>query len=104
MGRGIQFPKGSGPLARTMPPALYWCASLASKQLIHLGGAPYQKNLQKKITFAGHVISSEGVKPDPKKLKPIKEFPQPANVTEIKSFMGLANQTYFNLDIAHMGM
>ena len=33
------------------------------------------------ITFAGHVVSSEGVKPDPKKQKAIKQFPRPTNVT-----------------------
>ena len=43
-GRGIQFPKGSGPVAQTMPPALCWCASLTLKWLHHLGGAPYQKS------------------------------------------------------------
>ena len=57
-----------------------------------------------KITFAGHVISSEGERPDPEKLKVIKPFPRPSNVTEVKSFMGLANRlTNCNLDIAHMG-
>ena len=46
----------------------------------------------------------QGVKPDPEKLKAIKEIPRPTNVTEIKSFMGLANQlTNCNPDIAHMG-
>ena len=42
MGRGIQFLKGSDPVAQTMPPALCWCASLAPKRLIRLGGTPYQ--------------------------------------------------------------
>ena len=54
--------------------------------------------------FAWHVISSKEVRPDPEKLKAIKQFPQPTNVTEVKSFMGLANQlTNCNPDIAHMG-
>jgi hypothetical protein len=30
------------------------------------------------------------VKPDPEKVKAIKEFPIPKNTTDVKSFLGLA--------------
>ena len=49
-------------------------------------------NIGSKIIFAGHVISNEGVKPDPEKLKAIKQFPRSTNVTEVQSFMGQAKQ------------
>ena len=35
-------------MARTMPPTKCWCASLAPKRLVRLGGAPYKK---KKHTY-----------------------------------------------------
>ena len=35
-------------------------------------------------------MTSEGVKPDPQKVKAIKEFPTPKNTTDVKSFLGLA--------------
>ena len=42
-GRRIQFPKGSGPMTRTMGPALCWCASLAPEWSIPLGWRPLPK-------------------------------------------------------------
>ena len=42
------------------------------------------------IAFLGHIVSKEGVKPDPSKVKAIIEWETPRNVTEIWSFLGLA--------------
>ena len=42
-----------------------------------------------KITFLGHIVSKEGVKPDPSKIKAIMEWEAPKNVTKIQSFLGL---------------
>ncbi|KAL0283002.1 UNVERIFIED_CONTAM: Retrovirus-related Pol polyprotein from transposon [Sesamum angustifolium] len=42
------------------------------------------------IAFLGHVVSKEGVQPDPAKAKAIKEWEPPKNVTEVRSFLGLA--------------
>lgn len=44
------------------------------------------------VAFAGFVVSQEGIKPDPEKVKAIKEFPSPKDITEVRSFLGLANQ------------
>ena len=44
------------------------------------------------IAFAGFILSEEGVKPDPKKVEAIKDFPSPKDVTGVRSFLGLANQ------------
>ena len=55
------------------------------------------------IKFAGHVISHEGVKPDGDKLKALSEFPVPKNITDLRSFIGLANQLgSFVPDLTHM--
>lgn len=53
------------------------------------------------VKFAGYIISSEGIKPDPEKAKAIKEFPVPHDVTSLRSFLGLANQLgHFLPDLA----
>ena len=55
------------------------------------------------VTFAGHCISGEGVKPNPDTLKAISGFEPPSNLTELRSFLGLANQlANFVPDLAHM--
>ena len=37
----------------------------------------------------GHVISKEGIKVDPQKVKAITEWTRPTNITEVRSFLGL---------------
>jgi hypothetical protein len=45
---------------------------------------------QKQIHYLGHIISEEGIIVDPEKVQAIQEWPAPRNVTEVRSFMGLA--------------
>ncbi|KAA0061277.1 pol protein [Cucumis melo var. makuwa] len=45
----------------------------------------------KKVTFLGHVVSSEGVSVDPAKIKAVTSWPRPLTVSEIRSFLGLAS-------------
>ena len=40
------------------------------------------------VKFGGHVITSEGSSPDPDKVRAIKDFPKPTNVTDVRSFLG----------------
>ncbi|KAL0337562.1 UNVERIFIED_CONTAM: Retrovirus-related Pol polyprotein from transposon [Sesamum calycinum] len=42
------------------------------------------------IAFLGHVVSKERVQPDPAKVKAIMEWEPPKNVSEVRSFLGLA--------------
>jgi ribonuclease HI len=42
------------------------------------------------VAFLGHIITVDGVKVDPEKVKAVSEWKQPTNVTEIRSFLGLA--------------
>ena len=42
------------------------------------------------VSFLGHVISKEGVQVDPKKVEAVSNWPRPTNVTEIRSFLGMA--------------
>jgi hypothetical protein len=46
--------------------------------------------LTTELSYLGHVVTSEGVKPDPLKGKAFKEFPTPRNTKDVKSFLGLA--------------
>lgn len=41
------------------------------------------------IEFLGHIITPQGIKPNPNKLKAITDFPIPKTQREIKSFLGL---------------
>ncbi|WVZ60291.1 hypothetical protein U9M48_010336, partial [Paspalum notatum var. saurae] len=43
-----------------------------------------------KISYLGHIITAEGVAVDPEKIKAVMEWPQPTNVSEVRSFIGLA--------------
>ena len=55
------------------------------------------------INFAGYIISDKGVQPDPEKTTALSEFPRPDNVTNLRSFLGLANQLgSFVPDLAQM--
>ena len=46
---------------------------------------------QRKVQYLGHVVSEEGISPDPGKIEAVKTWPRPATVTEIKSFLGLCS-------------
>ena len=45
---------------------------------------------QQEMDYLGHVVGINGVKPDLAKIKAIKEWKQPKNVKELRSFLGLA--------------
>lgn len=45
--------------------------------------------LKKEIEYLGHIVTAEGIKPNPKKIEAIKKFPIPQTKKEIKSFLGL---------------
>ena len=40
--------------------------------------------------FLGHIISGVGIKVDPAKVDAVRNWNKPKNVTEIRSFLGLA--------------
>ena len=44
----------------------------------------------KQVGFLGHVMTQEGIAVDPEKVKAVSEWPQPANVTNNRSFLRLA--------------
>jgi len=47
------------------------------------------KFFQSEVTYPGHQITENGIRPDPEKLKAIKLLPTPKKTKDIKSFLGL---------------
>ena len=45
-----------------------------------------------KLLFLGHVIDQHGVQVDPEKTSAIEGLSSPSNVTELRRFLGMANQ------------
>ena len=41
--------------------------------------------------ISGHIVSKEGVKPDPEKLRAVNDYTQPQSVQQLRQFLGLAN-------------
>ena len=44
----------------------------------------------KKVIFLGHVVSENGISMDPTKVEAVSNWPRPTNISEIRSFLGLA--------------
>lgn len=47
--------------------------------------------LTKSVEYLGHVIDEHGLHPAEAKIRAIKEAPEPKNISELKSFVGLLN-------------
>lgn len=45
--------------------------------------------LRKEVAFLGHVVTPEGVKPNPEKIATISNWPIPKNEKELKGFLGV---------------
>ena len=46
--------------------------------------------LSKKVAYRGHIITKDGEKPNPEKIRAIKDLPEPKDSKGIKSFLGLS--------------
>uniref|UniRef100_A0A8C9VS90 Gypsy retrotransposon integrase-like protein 1 n=1 Tax=Scleropages formosus TaxID=113540 RepID=A0A8C9VS90_SCLFO len=47
--------------------------------------------LQRQVKFLGHVVDANGVSTDPDKVRQVRDWPAPENVSELQSFLGLAS-------------
>ena len=43
----------------------------------------------KEVAFLGHILTAKGVAVNPAEIEVVKEWEQPRNVTDIRSFLGL---------------
>lgn len=48
------------------------------------------KFFQTEVRYLGHIVSREGVKTDPEKIRALKTWPRPPNLKELKSFLGFS--------------
>jgi hypothetical protein len=56
---------------------------------VNLELKPSKRNLfQKSVTFLGHVVSEQGIKTDPEKVKAVRERHEPKCLEDIRSFLG----------------
>lgn len=62
-----------------------------------LNGANLMINLEKsqfgvpEIPFLGYLLSSEGLRGNPDKIRPIVEYERPTTITKLRRFLGMAN-------------
>ena len=55
------------------------------------------------MKFLGHVVGSDGIRADPDKTAAILEIPPPENVSDLRRFLGMANQMgKFSLRLAEV--
>jgi hypothetical protein len=45
---------------------------------------------KQEIHYLGHILSAQGVRTDPEKVSVVMQWPTPANVHELRGFLGLA--------------
>ena len=46
---------------------------------------------QERVKFLGHIVSPDGIECDPEKICDVDKWPVPKNVTDVRSFLGLAS-------------
>ncbi|KAK3736097.1 hypothetical protein QZH41_003541 [Actinostola sp. cb2023] len=46
---------------------------------------------QKTLRFLGHLVSVEGISPDPEKVETVRNWPRPQTSKDVRSFLGLCN-------------
>ena len=47
--------------------------------------------VKQKVEYLGHVVTPEGVSPNPDKVRVVQEFPTPTNLKKLRNLLGLAN-------------
>ena len=57
---------------------------------LHLKPKKYRL-FSRSIKFIGHVVSRDGVSPDPEKIEAVQTWPVPQNVTDLQSFLGFSS-------------
>ena len=51
------------------------------------------------LEFLGHILSGDGLRVDPKKTSAVADWPVPRDISQLRSFLGMAN--YFRKFLHH---
>ena len=46
---------------------------------------------QRRVIFLGHIVSGQGIEPDPQKVTAVTDWPAPKSLSELRSWLGLAS-------------
>lgn len=57
---------------------------------------------KQQLTYLGHIVSVQGVATNPSKIKTVKEWPQPQNVKDLRSFLGMVG--YYRKFVPQFGL
>ena len=67
-------------------------AALLKLREAHLKANPEKCDFGEiEIAFLGHIITTEGIKPNKENSKLVREFPPPKNVKQVRSYLGLCS-------------
>ena len=47
--------------------------------------------VKQKVEYLGHVVTPDGISPDPDKVRFVQDFPTPTNLKKLRTFLALAN-------------
>ena len=45
---------------------------------------------EQEVTYMGHILTAEGIKPDTKKVEAVRKTQKPTNKTELQIYLGIA--------------
>ncbi|XP_057294539.1 uncharacterized protein K02A2.6-like [Hydractinia symbiolongicarpus] len=90
---------GKSGIVKSMDDFLVFGKELSkNKVTLNLEKCQFRKT---EVEFLGHKISKEGIQPLATKVEAFKKFPIPTNITELRRFMGMAQQiSRFSADLA----
>ena len=71
------------------------CAILERCERLHVTLSRSKFQIDKRLKFAGCVVSDEGVQPNPDRISSLASSPVPMDHIGAKSFLGLSNQLAF---------
>jgi hypothetical protein len=57
---------------------------------------------KQQLCYLGHVVSNQGVATDPSKIETIQNLPQPTNIKELRSFLGMTG--YYRRFVSQFGL
>ena len=44
------------------------------------------------MKFLGHFVDGDGIRADPEKITAVRTMPEPSNISQVRGFLGMANQ------------